>query len=149
MGTSHIDGAKELVRKLRQLPLEVEEKVVRGATASGARLMRDQARSNAAALFQQRTGTLSRSFFVKHDKQSSYARKKVVLVGVRTGRAARKAGKDAYYWWWLEFGTSKRTGTPFLLPAFFQTLQSTQDRITSRIAAGLRRESKRLGLTIR
>ena len=56
-----------------------------------------------------------------------------------TGRAGKDNPNDPYYWWWVEFGTSKMPAKPFLRPAFSQTKQEQLEIMRKRMASSLAR----------
>jgi HK97 gp10 family phage protein len=74
----------------------------------------------------------------------------VFFVGVRQGKKYRKQGKkgdksqDAYYWKFVEFGTSKMSARPFLRPAFEASKLQAVDRIQEYMAERIPREVEKL-----
>ena len=76
-----------------------------------------------------------------------------VFVGVRPLRGARerKLGRrgatnpnDPYYWWFVEFGTSKMPGTPFMRTAFNQKAVVATYAIEQKLAERVELEAAKL-----
>lgn len=125
----HVAGLRELQQALAQLPIRVARNALRGAVNAGATVIRREAVQRAPV----RTGKMRRAIYQKHAPEKSGLMQATYLVGVRSGKAeravtkrVRRGGKvltvtldrDAYYWRFLEFGTSKMAARPFLRPAF-------------------------------
>lgn len=150
-----IDGLRELNDALLKLPKAIAERHLRLAVGAGAQVIRKQVLNRiTAAGIQKRTGTLERSVYVKAIKELSKPNEKVYFVGVRQGKRYQaretKSGRkllnrDSFYFWWLEFGTSKMPARPFLRPAFETKKEAAVDAIAARIKKGLDTESKKLG----
>lgn len=149
--TFRIDGLAEILRKLQQLPDRVERRVVRRAVAAGAALMRDQAIANApvytgnVAAGHPPPGTLKKSVYMKYINELSGPARTVYFVGVRHGKTRQSVGKagrnlDAYYFKFVEFGTSKMAAEPFLRPAFDTKKGAAIDAITETMSAGISTE---------
>lgn len=150
-----IDGLKELNDALLKLPQAIAERHLRLAVGAGAQVIRKQVIERiSAAGIHKRTGTLERAVYAKAVTELSKNNEKVYFVGVRQGRryGARKtkkgreiANRDAFYWWWLEFGTSKMPARPFMRPAFENKKEDAVEAIKARLAKGIDAEAKKLG----
>lgn len=123
----NVEGLREIQSALQQLPDRIARNVLRGAVGAGASVIRQEAKLRApVAEGPQRPdapppGTLKRAVYSKQIRELSSVAKQVYFVGVRRGRKYRKVGKqymDAFYWWFVENGTSKMAARPFLRPAF-------------------------------
>lgn len=113
--TVQVKGLEELQRKLLELPLRVEKKIVRGAVVAGAQRIRDNARERAPVYAgtlppdQPPPGTLKKSIIMRFAQERSRGTQATYLVVVRHGPAQQKVGKkgvnrDAWYWSLVEFG---------------------------------------------
>lgn len=98
MGIS-VKGLKETRRAIRKLPANLREAIWEEEKA-GARQMRKDIRANA----RKRTGTLRRSIKTVLRKRELFA--SVVI------------GKEGWYWFLLERGTSKMPPKPFVRPVW-------------------------------
>lgn len=126
----NIAGLSELRAALRELPDRIARNVLRGAVNAGATVIRAEARVRAPVYTGEVAdghpppGTLKRAIYQKQINELSSLTNQVFFVGVRHGKKYRKQGKkgdksqDAYYWRWVEFGTSTMSARPFLRPAF-------------------------------
>lgn len=132
-----ITGLDETVAALKALPKELGSKgggPVRHALHAAATVMRDEAIRLAP---HGETGNLKRNIYLYRDRnpKASTGATERYLLGVRKGRGQYKAtalnkklGRvggsfvgprgNAYYWFYVEFGTVKMGGKPFLRPAF-------------------------------
>ena len=120
-----VTGLKELNDALNRLNADVKKKHLRGAVGAGARLIRDAAIKNAAAVIGQttpksgvrrRTGRLQRAIYSAWLAKESTADSQSFIVSVkrgknfqsktttRRGKTFQSSNKDAYYWTWVEFG---------------------------------------------
>ena len=95
------------IAELNALPRQMKEKVMRGAVATGASVIRKAA----IALAPVDTGNLQRSIYQVRMPEKGSPNSEVFKVDVRMGRTFRtgKGGKkvanvDAYYAEWVEFG---------------------------------------------
>lgn len=149
-----ITGADRIMHLLHNLPYEVVSR--RGgpaklALAKGARLLRDQARSNLQAAIalggDQSSGLLVQNVVATRGKPPAAGRGERYLVRVRRKTYPGRAGqpvttrKTASL---LEYGSSQQTATPWLRPAVAARGQEIINVITDdllrrveRIAAGL------------
>jgi HK97 gp10 family phage protein len=131
-----IKGLKELYATLKELPNAVK-KVAAPAVFAGAKVSRDSIQQLASE--HHRTGLMENSIKIGRrrrgvpDGQIQYA----IFVRVRSRtsiKKARQAGKGVspgqagydvfvgpYYWRFLEFGTSKMSAKPFMVPGFVRS----------------------------
>jgi HK97 gp10 family phage protein len=142
----NIEGLAELDRALHALPGNIAKNVLRGAVGAGAAVIRKEAKSRApVAEGPQRPdapppGTLQRAIYSKWIRELSDWSKQTFIVSVKKGRKYRKAGKkytDAFYWWFVENGTSKMAARPYLRPAFeakkTEAIEAIRDYLAKRI----------------
>lgn len=153
---TQLTGFKELGAKLQELAADVAEKELRSATLAATSVVRKRVRDNAFANFVLRTGTLDRAIFNKYVKAASDGRwGQTYVIGVRQGRrfalkragkAVRGTGKDAYYWWMLEFGTVKMHARPFVRPALPAEQARAIEAMRKRLASGVEKRARAAGL---
>lgn len=130
-----LTGLDETIAALRALPAEFGSKgggPIRKALYRAALPMRKFAESKAPI----DTGNLSANVYIYRDRdpKGSTGATERYVIGVRTKRNARQQARlnqqlgrvsrnlrtrgDAYYWFMVEFGTSKQRAQPFMRPAF-------------------------------
>lgn len=153
---AHVAGLSDLAAALRELPRRIGRNVLRGAVAAGASEVRAEARTKApvytgdVAQGHPPPGTLKRAIYQKQIRELSDDQTQVFFVGVRQGKKYRKMGKkgdksmDAYYWRFVEFGTSKMAARPFLRPAFEASKMDAVERIRDYLAERIPREVEAL-----
>lgn len=136
LGMIQIDGLRELELRLLQLPEKLEKKILQESVRAGARVIQKEAKaiapvsvaphilkSYASAVFKKfdsskmgvwiLPGNLKKMIRVKIDNSKSRGYAITYEVYVKN--------KDAWYWKFQEFGTSKlppHNGTGFMRPAF-------------------------------
>ena len=153
--TLELEGAKELERVLKRLPLNVQKKHLRRAVRQGAALVRNEARAAAP----KRSGKLRKNIRSKgrRGKRFYVAASVFVNVAERTpqkreisGRFMSSGGdadaedpKDAFYWRFLEFGTKRMSAQPFIRPAADRMFRRVVDHVVSETDRGVRSEIKR------
>lgn len=161
-GSTEVTGLKELNEALKQLPENIAKNVLRGATGAGAAVIRKDAVARAPfyipasvmwggdggmAKNHPPPGTLKKSIYQVRRRELSTLVQQVFAVAVRTGKGQRdKAGRsvDAYYWRFVEFGTSKMAARPFLRPAFEAKKLAAIDAIKDYLAQRIPREVDKL-----
>ena len=133
-------GLAELRRSMEELPRRVDSKILNDGLLAGARIVRDEAKALAPELSvvdpRWSRGALKRAIRAVRIRPREFAAEAIVSVRKLSGRSMsrfkqkqaerRRAGKkarridprDAYYWFFVEFGTSKMPARPFLRPAF-------------------------------
>lgn len=100
-------------------------------------------------------GTLRRSIVAKYAPEMSSLGSQVYIVTVRSGKKYQSvqrvrrgqkvtSNEDAFYWTFVEFGTSKMSARPFLRPAFVEQQQAAVDRITEKLAERIELEATKL-----
>jgi HK97 gp10 family phage protein len=155
--TVKIKGLNELHRALLQLPIEVQGNPLRAAVAAGARLIQKEAIDQAEKYHD--TGTLEKNIVIMRSRRRSIGRSEYA-VGVkrvkrayantaknrRAGRVGKKysAEGDAFYWRFLEFGTSKMPKKPFLVPAFESKKMASIEVIKTKLASAIFKAASKL-----
>lgn len=128
----HVTGLSECLGKLRALPVKLRTQQLKGATLDAAAVIRDEARTEAPYYHgdvqegHPPPGTLKKSIIMKAIPEKSDGSRVTVYVTVKKVRASTKdliSGKrkdlvDPYYWWWVEFGTSKMEGRHYMTRSF-------------------------------
>lgn len=124
-----LNGFKELAEAMRELGPRVAKNYLRSAVATGAAVIRDEAKMIAPvstpgekSAGQAPSGTLKRAISIKRNRDAKdiFSVKYSVFVRSAGSQKGVKAyGRlDAFYARFVEFGTSKMAPHPFLRPAF-------------------------------
>lgn len=140
-----LQGFKELADAMRELPKQVAKNALRSAVNAGASEIRKEARTRAP----KKSGTLKRALYQKQIREESSQYKQVFYVGVRAGPTRGKDGKkdysrDAWYWRFVEFGTSKMAAKPFLRPAFESKKQAAVSAIGKKLDERIQKAAREL-----
>jgi HK97 gp10 family phage protein len=145
-----IEGLAELQRAMDGLRDDVARRVARAATGAAATVVAKAARQNIQALGLVDTGNLRAAVATQRARRTQLT--SMHRVGVRSGKTADvKAGKagtglkgqDAFYWKFLELGTVKRAGTPFLQPALAVNVQPAIEAMAKRLKARIDKANKK------
>jgi HK97 gp10 family phage protein len=142
-----VEGLQQLDRALRELPRRFARRSLRRALAAGAKIIRDTARQLAPV----DSGYLRKQIILYRPRnKQGYAELFEIGVRLKGTKAAnakrlRHGGRQpdprasrwpAYYWRFIEFGTSKMPARPFLRTAF----ESRQSEVVAAITNTLREE---------
>jgi HK97 gp10 family phage protein len=158
--TVQVKGLSELLRNMEQLPRELVSNrggLVRSALFRAAKTVRDEAKQRAP----RDTGALQASVIATRDKnpQAAGANERYLITVKKKrwtpkakAKAQRKAsGKidyrksgDAFYWRFVEFGTSKMRAQPFLRPAFESQKDVALDEFKHSLGAGIQRVVRKM-----
>ena len=158
--TVQVKGLSELLKNMEQLPRELVSKrggLVRSALFKAAKTVRDEAKQRAP----RDTGALQANVVTVRDKdpQATGASERYVVTVKKkrwTGKAKTKAKKtaggkidyrksgDAFYWRFVEFGTSKMRAQPFLRPAFESQKDVALDEFKQSLATGIQRTVRKM-----
>lgn len=147
--TLEVKGLRELQERLKTLAPNLARNALRASVAAGATTIRKAAQERApyyhgdVAKGHPPPGTLKRSIVQKQAAEKSSLFRQVYVVAVRKGKKYQNQGKkghlsqDAYYWPFVEFGTSKMAARPFMRPAFeskkVAAVQAIKDKLIERI----------------
>lgn len=138
--TFKVEGLNRLLDALKKLPDEVSGRELRRAVSKGARVVKAAAKSNAPVA----TGRLKRVIYTVRDKDRSGRDVETYITGVRSGKRYQKKNNDAFYWRFVEFGTSKMAAKPFLRPAFDSTVVKQTEAMKNSLKRSIDRAAERL-----
>ena len=136
----HINGFAEAEKLLKQLPQNVENRVLQAATTAGARQMQKAVKANAPI------GTAEQSPSSKQYKRLSQNIKVQTLKSARQKgrRGARVFTGNAFWGMFLEFGTRFISARPWFRPAIVQSQGSAVAKLKDTLGKGIEREAKKL-----
>lgn len=143
--TVQIKGLRELAKALNELPDRVARNGLRVAVYAAAKVVRDEAKRRTPMA----TGTLRRAVIMKHIPELSGRARQTFFVTVRHGKKYRNQGKkknlsqDAWYWRFVEFGTSKMPARPFLRSALEAKRHEAVYAMKERLAQRIEEEAKK------
>jgi HK97 gp10 family phage protein len=119
---AEVQGIAGLMAELRQLPQVVQQRLMRGAMGTGARVIKDEAVrfapewTGSVSQGHPPPGTLKRAIYTVRLVDKCTATLEAWKVGVRSGknktarRGASVVSLDAYYASWVEYGHFARVG---------------------------------------
>lgn len=148
-----IHGLNDVRKALRALPKEIRNRELQKALRPGANVIRNTARAMAprGVGFYRRlrgkpwahyAGTLQNSIVVRAEKKKYKRDAARLKVGVLHNNRDPNVG--AWYWRFVEFGTSKMAARPFMVPAF-ETAKYTANRlIQDALLKGVQRQAKQV-----
>ncbi|CBJ79815.1 Gp10 [Xenorhabdus bovienii SS-2004] len=133
MTTVDLSALKDLSRDLELLSKAENDKVLRKGMYAGAKVLRDETRSRAP----KRTGKLKKNIMaVNRKKQRDGSISSGVYVrgsnqsGTNSDPKMKKNDpRNAYYWRFLEKGTSRMAPKPFIDPAFESKSDAAADAV--------------------
>lgn len=124
-----VQGLAALDKAVRQLPKNIQKRVMKTALRAGGRVIAKEAKQNVPV----GTGDLKKSIKIVTGK----SKKDGALIFVTTT-------KDAFYSHMIEFGTSKMKAQPFLRPAFDSTQKEVMNAIGNKLGEGIIKETAKL-----
>ncbi|GED46444.1 hypothetical protein HME01_22960 [Vreelandella aquamarina] len=130
---SHLDfsGLASLEEDLKQLTRAENDRVRRQGARAGAGVVRDEARRRAP----KRSGKLAKNIVAVTAKVSENSR---ATAGVRVRERGKASDpSNAFYWKFVELGTSKLPPAPFIRPAFDAVEQQAGDAAIEKITQAL------------
>jgi HK97 gp10 family phage protein len=146
-----ITGLKELQTALRQLPKEIQGKVLAQSLREGAKAIIKDAKTRAPRADSPHfvgkgkelvePGNIARNIQVKRVKNTDSTA--TVSIGVRS---KGKGGKNAFYWRFLEFGTQFIAARPFMRPAFESKKMDAANAIKDALRKRIDAAALKLGL---
>jgi len=168
---TRVAGVKELLAGLAALPEELGKKAIWSALTGAAKPVKDRAATLVPVLDasdpavragHRKPGTLKRAIRVSRSRINKGQRGLYeVIIRVKPLKSAqRKRFKeqtglkgalnpdDPFYWWWVEFGTSKMPARPFLRPAFATTKDEQLARMRVRMAAGIATQARKIAAEV-
>lgn len=144
MSTIKIEGLDKLAQVLKTLPDAIAKKRLAKPVAQATMLIRNDAIRRAPV---GDTGVLEKAILMKKIPAGALAAQYIVAVrhGKKAQTVKRKGGivnLDAYYWTFLEFGTSHiNPAKPFMRPAFEANKEKALTIIVDGIRAGVELEA--------
>jgi HK97 gp10 family phage protein len=148
-GTIQITGLSELEKNLEQFPDRLAKNILSGAIRAGAVVIQNEARSRAPQAAEKHfryykgkltgvviPGNLKKNIKVRLAPRSSRERPIEYWVYV---------GKKAFYWRFMEFGTSKMSAKPFMRPAFETMKEKAIERMKEYLGARIDKEAAKRG----
>lgn len=139
---SRVTGLADARKLLRQLPVNVERRVLRAATRSGAVILKNAVR--AAAPVGETPSKISAKWGHLRDNIRVIRLKRDVPKGSAMYRVDTASAPQGF---WMEFGTSKQTARPWFRPAVDGAFAKAVARMKEQLAAGVAREAEKLGKT--
>lgn len=131
--TFKIEGADAIIRRMKDLDKRVQGKIVVKGAREGAKEFLKAARENAKRFDDPRTARqLWKAIKVKKAKRSD-----LKTGNYDAGMLVYVKGNEYYYWYFLEFGTSKMRAQPFMRPAFDENWKVALQTTTRTISAQL------------
>lgn len=161
-----VAGLGALMREMEALPEALQKKAVWAALGGAGAIVKRAAVALAPELQQdtptRRRGTVKRAIRVSRSRINRGQRglyevivrvkllkaKQIASFKSRTGKSGAANPDDPYYWWFLEFGTSKMSKRPFLRPAFDSTKREQLEWMRRRMKAAIEREARRIALEL-
>lgn len=152
--TISINGLSDLEKNMMDLPDRIARNVLVGATRAGANVIRDEARLRSRVA---ETTLIKKFKGQKVEVKPGFMKKKIAAwrtkrtkypvtfnVGV-AGYKDRFSRLFAFWWRFLEFGTSKMAASPFVRPAFEAKKQAAVERFRDYGAKRIEKEAKKRG----
>jgi HK97 gp10 family phage protein len=148
-----IHGLEGVRKALKQLPKEVRNRELQKALRPGANVIRNTARALAprgegffrrirGKSWAHYSGTLANSIVVRAEKKKFNRDAARLRVGVLHNN--RDVNVGAWYWRFVEFGTSKMPAKPFMVPAFEISKYTANKLIQTALLKGVQRQAKRV-----
>lgn len=143
-GTISITGLADLERRLLDFPDKLARNILAGAIRAGAVVVQKEARGIAPASDEpHRLGKGSKAVTI----QPGTLRKNIkVRLAPKKSRTVPitywvYVSKKIWYWRFVEFGTSKMAGRPFMRPAFEARKVEAVERVREYLAARIDKEA--------
>lgn len=143
-----IEGLDEIVRNMKEIAKDLKGDPLRASLRKGIAPIVEQARANAP---RGETGRLQEAINSKpmpmDEIPSGFTDGQELFVASSRNKKKDAPG-NAWYWHFVEFGTSKNPGgSPFLAPAFDSKRQAAMDAFIDEMRKQLERNVKRIAKT--
>jgi HK97 gp10 family phage protein len=151
-----VEGLRELNKALQELPLQVRGRPLRSATQKAAAVIRNEARAKAPV----DTGLLKREIIATRSRRQSGEGRETFSIMVkqltkkyadtkanrRKGRVGKKFKTEglAYYWRFIEFGTSKMAARPFLRKAFETKQREAVEVLRKELGDAIQKQARKI-----
>lgn len=151
--------AEESAKALRALPREISGKnggPLRAALYAAGTVIREEALRNApVGDGTPNPGNLRRQIFMGRDRNpASVGAAEHYFISVRSGRRGlfgkgvsgntrALTGEDAFYWWYVEFGTSKQPAQSFMRRSFDAQASTALEVFRRKLASSLASAAER------
>lgn len=138
--TKYVSGFREAQALLKQLPQNVENRVLQAATMAAAREMRKTVKANAP----KSTGKRSKAS-LEYKRLSQNITARPLKSAKRKGqRGARVSTGKAFWGYILEFGSRFIAARPWFRPAVESSREQATKALRDGLAKGLDREAEKL-----
>lgn len=141
----NVQGLSDCLASLKALPKELRKKGLGAATNAATVVVRDEARrlapeySGPVGRYHPPPGTLRKAIILKRASENCTDQREAYVVTVRRGKAAKqiKKGKmmglylDAYYWFWVEFGSMNNRPIHYMRDAFKNKVGAAIDKFAT------------------
>ena len=147
-----VAGLRALDQALHELPDSLQKGALSTGVRAGARVIGLAARRRAP----KDTGKLQRNIVWQKNQKFSRRGRVAFDIAVRVSKAAQGGGasksiqggeaygpNDAYYWYFVEFGTRKMAAQPFLRPAAEENQRAAITAISNGLKAGIARQARK------
>lgn len=142
-----LDGLDEIVKNMREIAKDLKGDPLRASLRNGIKPIVEQAKANAP---RGETGTLQEAINSKampmNEIPQGFSDGQEVFVASSRNKK-KDAPNNAWYWHFVEFGTSKMSAKPFLAPAFDSKRQAAMDAFVDEMRKQLERNAKRIAKT--
>lgn len=129
-------GGKEMAAKLNALDQDMRKKIGRNATRNAGKVVRNEIENSAPPRTDPRFGHIADEVKLRVSNELSTTHSWVYLAYIAH---PSKVTGDAFYWYYLEFGTSKYAATPFVRPAFERSHREALGEMVTTLKRRLRR----------
>lgn len=137
---THVEGLPELLKKFRKLPAEFREKNAKNPINKALMAAALPIVKRAQELNPDDTLSTEKAIRRRRVKNPREMHEVEIFVDTRS----RKAQRRPWYWFFIEFGTSKKAARPFMRPAFETEKNNTVERFRVRFAKSIELIVKKL-----
>lgn len=146
-----VHGLKELREAMAKLPLALEEKALNSILMAASKPTADTAKAlapEADQVIQVRKDRVEPGRLKNNIRRRSARKSKhdaEVQVYVRSSRYKKVSDTtNAWFWWWVEFGTDKQKAQPYMRPAFASNVHKALKIIQNDSWKKIRTQAKKL-----